>query len=194
MSAIVSPIETPLTAPLPSTSGPASVPTSTPQEQKKQKKPLDRLEPKDRETILNRRLVRLDLRIRSQFDLISSRTGWLLTSHAFMLAAMGATLNANVAERMPTHDWMRTFLLWALPALGLLTSVLVWRSVLAAYRIVRGLKNARRRLLKICRREFEYELTGLRKADVRDGDLPPKVFPCALGFIWSVLLVMAILG
>lgn len=158
------------------------------------KKPLHQLDPKDRETVLNRRLVRLDLRIRSQFDLISSRTGWLLTSHAFMLAAMGATLNANVVAPLPTHVWMRTFLLWALPALGLLTSALVLRSVHAAYRIVSNFKSMRAGLLRICHEEFEYELTALDNADVRDGDLPPKIFPWALGLIWSVLLVLSILG
>lgn len=158
------------------------------------KKPLQQLEPKDRETVLNRRLVRLDLRIRSQFDLIASRTGWLLTSHAFMLAAMGATLNASVVAPLPTHVWMRTFLLWALPSLGLLTSALVLRSVHAAYRIVGGFKVMRDDLLRLCNEEFEYELTILDKGDVHSGDLPPKVFPWVLGLIWLVLLVLAILG
>lgn len=111
-----------------------------------------------------------------------------------MLAAMGATLNANGGAPLPTYGWMRTFLLLALPVLGLLTSTLVWRSVRAAYRIVSDLKAARTDLLRICNTEFEYESTELRPADVDAGDMPPKVFPCALGFIWSVLLVLSILG
>ena len=187
MNSMISPTDPASTADLPSLAQQLA-PVTAP------RNPLDELLPRDRETILNRRLVRLDLRIRSQFDLISSRTGWLLTSHAFMLAAMGATLNAHLESPPPTYAWMRWFLLLALPMLGLLTSALVWRSVLAAYRIVSGLKNARADLLQVCHREFEYEQTILDDRDVQAGDLPPKVLPCALGAIWLVLFVLSILG
>lgn len=148
---------------------------------------------KNSEESLHRRLIRLDMRIRNQFDLITSRTGWLLTSHAFLLTALAATLNAgNAANTTPAQAMMRMALLLILPIIGAISSYLVWQSVRGAYTIVGQAKIARTKLLKIMSIRFNYEITDGPPADVRAGDRPPKIFPWIMFSVWMVLFAFAI--
>ena len=144
---------------------------------------------------MNRRLLRLDSRIRNQFDLITSRTGWLLTSHAFLLGAIAATLNAGDSHAAgAAHQMMRSFMLITLPLIGLISSGYVWRSVVGAYHIVDKVKKARFELLDVMTVKFGYELTDGDEKDVKAGDRPPKIFPWLLGVVWLGILGFAVLG
>lgn len=143
----------------------------------------------------NRRLLRLDARIRNQFDLITSRTGWLLTSHAFLLTALAATLNVPAGHPSAAQTSMRGALLLLLPVVGTTTSFVVWKAIMAAYVIVGELKQARDVLLFTMSQQYGYELTtGQMYSAVRIGwgDFPPKILPLIMLAVWTILLVFAV--
>ncbi|GGY16634.1 hypothetical protein GJV26_22240 [Massilia dura] len=142
----------------------------------------------------SRRLLRLDSRIRNQFDLITSRTGWLLTSHAFLFTAVAATLNGMVGTASASQMTMRAAILLLLPVIGAVSSFLVQRSVTAAYAIVEDVKKARDALLDYMCQMYGYECTNSRmfaNAHFTWGDLPPKVFPVMMLIVWSFLFILA---
>jgi hypothetical protein len=153
-------------------------------------------EPSD-EGVAYRRLSRLDSRIRNQFDLITSRTGWLLTSHAFLLGAMATTLNGMNGDPSVSRFLLRTAILLLLPLVGIISSLLVHKSIMAAYRIVEEVKKARDILLEWLYTHHGYECissTAFPAEHFHWGDRPPKVFPQLLLGIWAVLFVLAIVA
>lgn len=143
------------------------------------------------EESLYRRLTRLDARIRNQFDLVTSRTGWLLASTAFLFAAYFAALTHPTGDLGPARALAVECLLVILPSTGILFCVLIQRSISAAYSAVASLKEARASLIKLASRRFGYENTEPSRNITADGDLPPKVLPAAIIVIWIFVLVFS---
>lgn len=147
------------------------------------------------EESLSRRLVRLDTRIKNQFDLITSRTGWLLTSQAFLFAAFGTILNRlSDGTSAPALELIRAALFISMPVVGIIACILVHASVEAAYAAITELKGHRTTLLEIASAKFGYENTEPSARITKNGDLPPKVFPGIMLVIWSVLLILVIVA
>ena len=147
------------------------------------------------EESLNRRLVRLDTRINNQFDLITSRTGWLLTSQAFLFAAFGTILNrSSDSTSVPALELIRTVSFLSMPVVGMLACILVHASVHAAYAAVAEFKGHRVTLLVTASAKFGYENTEPSARITKNGDLPPKVLPGIMFVIWSVMLVLVIVA
>jgi hypothetical protein len=151
--------------------------------------------PSINEESLSRRLVRLDTRIKNQFDLISSRTGWLLTSQAFLLAAFGAVLNKSTdVSTPPAFELIRNVSFFSMPIVGMLLCALVHVSVFAAYDAIAELKDHRSKLLSFAYETFKYENTEPSAYITKRGDLPPKVFPSIMFGIWAVMLILVIVA
>jgi hypothetical protein len=142
-----------------------------------------------------RRLVRLDTRIKNQFDLITSRTGWLLTSQAFLFAAFGTILNRSTeVTSPPAIELIRVVSFLSMPVVGMLACILVNASVHAAYDAVAELKDHRLALMRIASERFGYENTEPSTLITSRGDLPPKVLPGIMFVIWAAMLVLVIVS
>jgi hypothetical protein len=81
-------------------------------------------------------LTRFDNLIKSEFDLVSHRMSWLMTSQAFLFSAF-AISNVISGQRIKE---LTTILLTIIPLLGITTSLLVKKSIKAAHGVVNDLK------------------------------------------------------
>lgn len=139
---------------------------------------------------LRMRLARLDTRLRNEFDLVSSRTGWLLATHGLLLAAFGTSLGLEKGQSAATAEMsMRSLLLVLLPILGLASSLIVSWSIRAAYSVIERIKSMRTLVLNEMHQRFRYEQTDSLPSEVFAGDLPPKILPILLALVWGVLLL-----
>jgi hypothetical protein len=144
----------------------------------------------------HRRLIRLDSRIRNQFDLITSRTGWLLTSQAFLLTAFAALLNAladkDFNEISFDFYFIQVFIFVIIPVLGFALCIMINTSITAAYSAIDTLKNHRIQLLSEASNKYRYENTEPSSDVTKAGDRPPKFFPIILALLWLTLLLLVV--
>lgn len=134
-----------------------------------------------------RRLSNVDSRIRNEYDFISSRTGWLFASHAFLFTALAALLSQPPTS-LPRLRIIRTVMMMALPLIGLVSSYLIWQAILGAYHVLRLHQELGQELEELLVRHFHYSFAAPLERDIRAGDRPPMWLPLILGTVWLLLL------
>jgi hypothetical protein len=136
-----------------------------------------------------RRLSNVDSRIRNEYDFISSRTGWLLASHAFLFTGL-AVLLTQPPTSLPRLRTIRTVMMIALPLIGVLSSYLIWQAVRGAYHVLRLHQDLSRELESLLARHFRYSFAAPRQRDLKAGERPPIWLPLILGTVWLLLLLL----
>ena len=145
----------------------------------------------DIEARVYRRLVHIDGRIRNEHDFISSRTGWLFASHAFLFTALAALLS-QPPTTLARLRAIRTVMMIALPLIGVSSSYLIWQAIMGAYHVLRLQQSLRQELEGLLARQFQYRLATPRERYLRAGDRPPMWLPLILGTVWLILLVLIV--
>lgn len=128
---------------------------------------------------------------------ISNRLSWLFVSQSFCITAY-TILITNPGTRADA-DYQITALRLGLPILGIICSVAVGISVLAASAVAKPLADERARLSKYIneRVNTRIPLVGVshewRDSKIRwtnNGGALPKLLPSVLALFWLVLLVL----
>ena len=149
-------------------------------------------EPTYSEENLNRRLLRLDAQIRVEYDLIGHRVSWLLTSNSFLFAAFVVGLNNT---SLSAKCLIET-LMFSLPVIGLVSSLLVWFAVFAANSVISKLKELRDTVESVATSDYGFEALGIKVIDWphRIGNWPPFILPPLLAIIWACLLYLRVIA
>ena len=136
-----------------------------------------------------RRLANVDNRIRNEYDFVSSRTGWLFASHAFLFTAL-ATLLSQPPTGLVRLRAIRTVMMIALPSIGVISSYLIWQAILGAYHVLNLLRDLRAELEALLARNFQYRVATPLERDIKAGNRPPMWLPLILGSVWLLLLLL----
>jgi len=115
--------------------------------------------------------------IRTEYDFISNRMSWYVTSQSFLVTAF--TISGG-----DRHHYM-WFLRSLIPVLGLLLSLIFWGSILAASAAIEELRRAQARLLETT--TLADSPLNMRAAWVhRWGMVPPLLIPVLFVLFWIV--------
>ena len=142
---------------------------------------------------LNRRLLRLDAQIKTEYDLIGHRVSWLLTSSSFLFAAFLVGLNNT---NPLVNKYLIEELTFWLPVTGLVSSLLVWFALFAAASVIRKLKKLRDIVEDKATSDCNFEVLGIRIISWQHivGNLPAFLLPPLLAFIWARLLYLGVIS
>jgi len=130
-------------------------------------------------------LTRIDFAIRAEFDLISQRMMWLMTTESFLLTAY--TLGYTQLGDADAHPNLH-FVLSIIPPVAISLSMMVWLSILGALGNVTSLTR-HRHLYEI---EFDQAMRVTALSSIysrglmRLRNLPPLIVPGVLAFVWLV--------
>jgi hypothetical protein len=138
-----------------------------------------------------RSLETLDGRIRNEYDFISSRTGWLLASHAFLFTGLAVLLNQPVST-VPRVRILRTVMQLALPLIGIMSSYLIWSAIRGAYNVLRLNLELTAELQELLASKFLYRFVTPPRHHLRAGARPPLWLPLILGTVWLILLSLIV--
>ena len=141
----------------------------------------------DAEARAYRQLSRVDSRIRAEHDYVSSRIGWLFSSHAFLFIAL-ASLLSQPPTSLSRLRIIRTVMMIALPLIGVISSYLIWQAIRAAYHVLSSCRDLRHGLEGLLVRQFQYSIATFIAQRLRAGDRPPMWLPIILGAVWLLLL------
>jgi hypothetical protein len=151
---------------------------------------IENLEPQlgaDAEVRANRQLSRVDSRIRDEHDYISSRIGWLFSSHAFLFIAL-ASLLSQPPTSLSGLRVIRTVMMIALPLIGVISSYLIWQAIRAAVHVLSSCRELRRSLEGLLATQFQDSVVTPIAQRLKAGDRPPMWLPLILGAVWLLLL------
>jgi hypothetical protein len=125
--------------------------------------------------------------IGAEFELVTARMGWLVTSEAFLFAAFAASVAAytQISQALPS---LTRLLLLALPVIGIALALLVKIAIGAAHSATTRLKQQREKLLKTLPEALQIELVSSRDAEHMLGNLPPIVIPWIFVGFWVMVL------
>ena len=133
-------------------------------------------------------LGRLTDAVKAEFDLITARIGWFMTSQAFVTAAFVVTLaNADAIGR--DHAPTLVLLKYALPIIGVIASYLVHVAVAAAHRATVRLKRDRDARIEALPDRLRITLISSSDRIHQEGNLPARVLPTIVGAFWTVALL-----
>ena len=133
-------------------------------------------------------LGRLTDAVKAEFDLITARIGWFMTSQAFVTAAFVVTLaNADAIGR--DHAATLLLLKYALPVIGVVASCLVHVAVAAAHRATVRLKRDRDTRIEALPPRLRIALISSSDRIHHEGNLPARVLPAIVGAFWTVALL-----
>ena len=141
----------------------------------------------DAEVRAYRQLSRVDSRIRAEQDYISSRIGWLFSSHAFLFIALAA-LVSQPPTSVSRLRVIRTVMMIALPLIGVISSYLIWQAIRAAFHVLSSCRDLRRGLEGLLARQFQCSVVTPIARRLKAGDRPPMWLPLILGAVWLLLL------
>lgn len=150
----------------------------------------EELEPQlgaDAEVRAYRQLSRVDSRIRAEHEYISSRIGWLFSSHAFLFIAL-ATLLSQPPTSLTQLRVIRTVMMIALPIIGVISSYLIWQAIRAAFHVLSSCRDLRRGLEGLLASQFQSSVVTPIARRLKAGDRPPLWLPLILGVVWLLLL------
>jgi len=133
-------------------------------------------------------LERLTEAIESEFDLISARIGWLVTSEAFIFTAYATTM-ANVIEKSQHVSTIIEYLAFALPLFGIILAILVALSVFAAHSAIEKLKKQRDLFLEQLPQALRIVLISSRDHEHILGNIPSQTIPWLIIIVWIGALV-----
>jgi hypothetical protein len=136
-------------------------------------------------------LSRLDVMIRTNLDLISHRMGWLLISQSFLFTAF-ALAAAHVHNPVSDQLSLNTFV-HLVPVLGLVTSLFVGLSLVAAMRAIWTMKATRARIEAKLTGALEaaYGASSIPRTSLVDwiGHAPALAVPPLFAAAWLYLLI-----
>ena len=141
----------------------------------------------DAEVRAYRQLSRVDTRIRDEHDYISSRIGWLFSSHAFLFIAL-ASLLSQPPTSLSGLRVIRTVMMIALPLIGVISSYLIWQAIRAAFHVLSSCRELRRSLEGLLATQFQDSVVTPIAQRLKAGDRPPMWLPLILGAVWLLLL------
>jgi hypothetical protein len=124
--------------------------------------------------------------IRTEFELISSRISWLVTSEAFIFAAF-STLVACSSHEITTLQHTRNLLLQLLPILGLALSIVAMIALQAANKAIIKLKSKRDEMLEYYPKNIKLPLISSNDIEHCLGNIPSIVLPLLFMIIWILL-------
>jgi hypothetical protein len=140
------------------------------------------------EDSLSRRLTRLDSQLKIEYELIGHRVSWLLVSNSFLFGAFVVGIN-NLSEKDDIQKLIH-ILIYAIPIIGLASSVLVALAVRAAHEVISELKVVRDRVEEEAHHAFSYERLGVHIKSWPHivGNWPPTVLPPLFAVVWARVL------
>jgi hypothetical protein len=132
-------------------------------------------------------LDRTQCRINDEYAHVSSRTGWLLTSQAFLLTGFVATVNADRIGALPKH-WIA----FVFCVTGAVFSFVLALGLFYGFSIIDKLKRQRAEIEKVAHAEFGIPSTGVnegRYAHV-SGHAASKFVPTYAYLAWVILAIL----
>lgn len=127
-------------------------------------------------------------RIDYEENLLNQRVIWLIFSQSFLVSAYVIMLNSPPEPKSPMYGELQSSLIWLLPILSLVLSIIVYISVISALAHIAQLRETFETYPKddtIERFPTMNEETLIR----RMGGLPPILVPLLFIGTWAFLLI-----
>lgn len=127
-------------------------------------------------------------RIDYEENLLNQRVIWLIFSQSFLVSAYAIMLNSPPEPKSPMYGELQSSLIWLLPILSLILSIIVYMSVISALYHIAELRKSFESYPKdetIDRFPAMEETSFIRRL----GALPPIVVPLLFIGAWAFLLI-----
>jgi len=127
-------------------------------------------------------LARLAEGVKGEFDLIAGRMSWLVIAESFIFSAFAAAISSY----RPDHHLVGelTYLIWAMPLVGMFLAACVYLAILAAHSALAALKGQRDRMIARLPSQLQIDLISNRSRVQWWGNLPTHIIPPVLFLIW----------
>lgn len=125
--------------------------------------------------------------IRTEFDLVTARMGWLVTAEAFISAAFVAAATAFPLEKGAFLSLL-TYLVFALPLLGIVLAFTVLIAIQAAHTAAERLKEDRDKIMQQLPEGLRIVLVASRDPEHLQGNLPARILPPTIIIFWIIAL------
>lgn len=139
---------------------------------------------------LFRRLTRVEIHLKNEFDLIGQRVNWLLASNAFLFTALMLNVN-HVNSATAPYSRLISHAALLLSTLGIGSSLLTLLSIIGAYQVVNKLKFERQNIEREANRKYQHDQIGVNNHDIPHilGHLAPLFLPLLLILVWVLMAI-----
>ncbi|HBL10556.1 MAG TPA: hypothetical protein DD379_03940 [Cyanobacteria bacterium UBA11162] len=127
-------------------------------------------------------------RIDYEETLLNQRVIWLIFSQSFLVSAYAIILNSPPEPKSPMYSDLQSCLIWLLPVLSLILSIIIYVSVISALSHIAQLRESYETYPKddtIDRFPMMNETSFIRRL----GGLPPILVPLLFIGAWAFLLI-----
>jgi hypothetical protein len=127
-------------------------------------------------------------RIDYEENLLNQRVIWLIFSQSFLVSAYAIMLNSPPEPKSPMYGELQSCLIWLLPSLSLILSIIVYLSVISALYQIAQLRESFETYPKddtIERFPAMNDTSFIRQL----GGLPPILVPLLFIGAWAFLLI-----
>jgi hypothetical protein len=127
-------------------------------------------------------------RLDYQENLMNQRVNWLVFSQSFLFIAYTTLLNSPPEPKSPIYGELQSFLVLLIPALSLISSILIYMSVFGS---LFYMSNLRRTFESYPEDETIKYFPPIQSTTLirRIGELPPLLLPLLLIGTWVFLLI-----
>jgi hypothetical protein len=127
-------------------------------------------------------------RIDYEENLLNQRVIWLIFSQSFLVSAYAIMLNSPPEPKSPMYGDLQSCLVWLLPSLALIVSIIIYISVISALYHIAELSKSFETYPKddtIERFPAMNDTSFIRRL----GGLPPVLVPLLFIGAWALLLI-----